>query len=1504
MIPGILERAARRSAGAIAVVEGDRSLSYGALAVRVAAFADRLRRAGLEPGDRVALLAPNGLLFLESYFAAAHAGLVLVPLNFRSHPEGLARVTAHADVRLLIFAPRFEALARATLAAWDATSGAPPHSWSADASFDAQLDDAASRGVASPPHAGREDDPAQLYYTSGTTGDPKGVILTHRNVVSHARLAADALALGPNDVWGHVAPMFHLADAWATFAITEVGGRHVMAPDFEPERILDLLAGGVTITNLVPTMLTDLVHRTEAATRQYPSLRLMLSGGAPIAPALVERVMSTFRCDYVQTYGLTETSPYLTMSLLPERLARLPAAERFALRCKTGRPLQGVEVRVVRDDGSEVRPDGREVGEVICRGETVTPGYWRNPDATAAAFRDGWLLTGDLAHVDAEGFLQIVDRRKDVIKTGGETVFSTEVEKVLHDHPAVQEVAVVGVPHERWGEMVVAAVVTRSGAKAGESELLDHCRAHLGGPQVPKRIVFVTALPRTGSGKVAKRLLRDRLTTPSGQSGTSSASIVALVALLALLFGAAWWTLRERAHSSIAAPSKRAEAKVEPAPAPAPAVAPEAAKELAVERSPEPKAPLDDMSVPPQAPASYLEALSGVRGRLVEEDGTPIPNKKVELYELKLEPILGGFDLDFNAMPEELGRFDVAATVSGEDGVFSLKGALADALHLLAIDFGGMRPSFRILDVALERGQLCDLGDIPLAPALTLTGTVVGDDGAPVPGARVRALPALPIPPPVLEAGLQDIRSDSVGLLLAAEAKMVIELPAWARALLDRLPIPATTTREDGGFTLVGAPTGIITLLADKAGRLGVVRGGLTTGRKKEMNVAPLTLTSGRTLTGRVVAGKAPVVGARVYAGAAIEVEKEHVAIGQPAGRTDADGRFTLSGAPVNGGPCVALQLEERGPWELFGPFDRDDFVIELPPRAQLTVRVHDGAGKPVDHAKIVFADAGPVGMAPFMNIARSLKGNVKEEAGGIYRFDALPVGKWEARVRADGFGVGHASFDFTGNGAEIEVTLPPEFRAAVRVVDAVDGSPIEYALVSAMSEAPMFSIPTFVASARTGPDGRCELRRLPLEDRALVVRARHSRYVATAAKVEPPADPSAPVTVELKCAGGGALVGRVRMAGEPPPKRLMLGISPDNGGGREAPDMELPRMALTDGDGAFHARHLAAGHYEYHLYTRFLFAEPTSFLQEGFHEPDELAKGDFTIEEGKETALEIDATPLDQLEPCTVRGVVRRDGRPAPGLGVSVSGRSHAQTKTDDTGRFEMADVKPGDVEVQVDGRDGEAQGTLYSESFRLQSAEVKDLSIDLHYVEVTLFVHDAQGHPVEGAQIQANRAREVDASSKERAAAIGVFGSTGADGKAKLALARAGAWTFSAQSDERGRGSAAVDVPSHGFDRPIDLALDPGVRCAGRIEFEGIVPSAEGSWWVSIEPFGESVAGLGGAEATVDEKERTFSIVGLTPGTWRATFFSGDVKPMISAPFTLTSQGDTNLVLRFKEL
>jgi len=362
---------------------------------------------------------------------------------------------------------------------------------------------------------------AQLYFTSGTTGRPKGVMLTHGNIGTHAQGTISELGLSASDVWLHAAPMFHLADAWATLAITQAGGRHVFAPRFEEGPVLDLFEReGVTLTNLVPTMLQRLVAHPGMDTRRFPALRRILSGGAPIAPAVVRRVIEAFRCEYVQTYGLTETSPFLTFSLLAPRQRELPEEEQLALRARTGRPFHAVEVEVRGADGRPVPHDDATVGEVVARGPTVTPGYWNDAEATAAAFADGWLRTGDLATVDSEGFLLIRDRVKDVIITGGEKVYSTDVEHVLYAHPAVLEAAVYGAPDPEWGESVQAAVVLRPGAAASADELRGHCRATLAGYAVPRTVRFLPELPKTGSGKVLKRALRGDGAATSPGTGT------------------------------------------------------------------------------------------------------------------------------------------------------------------------------------------------------------------------------------------------------------------------------------------------------------------------------------------------------------------------------------------------------------------------------------------------------------------------------------------------------------------------------------------------------------------------------------------------------------------------------------------------------------------------------------------------------------------------------------------------------------------------------------------------------------------------------------------------------------------------------------------------------------------------------------------------------------------------------------------------------------------------
>jgi len=499
-----------------AVLCGPEVFTYRDVADRVGRLARALENLGVEPGDRVAVLHRNCHRMLEVSYATIHAGAALVPLNHRLTASDLAAILDDTSARVLVaddgwsdLALRSIALAqcRCTLV-WSRKCG---HLEPVGEGLDYEtLLGEQERGEL-PDGCTDENDPAAIYYTSGTTGHRKGVVLTHRNNAGHALATIAELGLNDGDTWAHVAPMFHLADAWATWAISMVGGRHVMVGVFDPGAVMRELADReVTVTNLVPTMLSDLVNDPQAAGIELPSFRLVMSGGAPISPQLVRRVIETFRCEYVQTYGLTETSPYLSFSLLKAHLRRLPEEEQMRYRSKTGRPALGVALRVVDESGRDVAADGIEVGEIIARGDRVTPGYWRQPEATTEAFKDGWFSTGDLATVDAEGYLDIVDRKKDVILTGGELVYSTEVENALYDHPAVREAAVIGVADDRLGERVTALVVLRSGVACGGDELIRHCRDRLAHFKCPRSVEIVNSLPRTGSGKISKKALREQ----------------------------------------------------------------------------------------------------------------------------------------------------------------------------------------------------------------------------------------------------------------------------------------------------------------------------------------------------------------------------------------------------------------------------------------------------------------------------------------------------------------------------------------------------------------------------------------------------------------------------------------------------------------------------------------------------------------------------------------------------------------------------------------------------------------------------------------------------------------------------------------------------------------------------------------------------------------------------------------------------------------------------------
>jgi acyl-CoA synthetase (AMP-forming)/AMP-acid ligase II len=511
----LLSKAVKLYPNKEAVVCGNVRMTYQGFGERVWRLCRGLSALGLGRGDRVAILHENCHVFLETYFAAAHLGLILVPLNFRLSAKELEVILVDSGSRVLIAHEMFR---EKTAHLPDAVSGLESLVWTHRASqsalgnreydYEALLADQEETAVAE--LALEDNEVAHLYYTSGTTGRPKGVMLTHKNVKSHALGAIAELQLTDRDRWFHVAPLFHLADAWATFAITWAGGKHVIVPSFDALRVLKLIQEErITLSNLIPTMLNMMVNHPEAGGFDYSSLRVILSGGAPIAPEVVRKIIDTFKCDYIQTYGMTETSPYLTVSILKDHLKSLSWEKQLEFKASTGREFIAVSLKVVDQAGNEVARDNREVGEIIVKGDTVTPGYWNLPDETAKAFRDGWLYTGDLAVVNPEEYVTIVDRKKDMIITGGENVYSTEVENVLYMHPAVLEAAVIGVPDPKWGEAIKACVVLKPGKQATDQELISFCKDNLAHYKAPKSVDFLDSLPRTGSGKLFKKGLRD-----------------------------------------------------------------------------------------------------------------------------------------------------------------------------------------------------------------------------------------------------------------------------------------------------------------------------------------------------------------------------------------------------------------------------------------------------------------------------------------------------------------------------------------------------------------------------------------------------------------------------------------------------------------------------------------------------------------------------------------------------------------------------------------------------------------------------------------------------------------------------------------------------------------------------------------------------------------------------------------------------------------------------------
>jgi len=502
-----LEYSAREHPDADFAVFRGRRLSYREARAQTSRIANALVAAGLAPGERFAVLAKNSIELALLYYAGSKAGVVPVPLNYRLAPPEWAYIVKDAGARMLLAQ---EAFASALAPLRDELSGVKhfvaldgaPAGWER---WDALL---ASQPEHGPEREVTDRDDAYQMYTSGTTGRPKGAVLTHRAVTAQLHQALLGFGSKPGERALIVAPLYHAAAAITSFATVQMGGTLWIQEDFVPAEVVRALAEDqIGYALLVPAMIQFcLVGVPDVAERRYDALRLIIYGASPIAEQTLRRAIEVFRCDFLQGYGMTETTAAATYLFPADHRRALEGRPELLL--SAGRPLLGTELRIVDEQDRAVPPG--TIGEVAVRGPQLMRGYWNLPEASAEALRGGWMHTGDAGVLDEEGFLFIQDRVKDMIVSGGENVYPREVEDVLFQHPAVADVAVIGVPDERFGEAVKAIVVPKAGAAVEADALLEFCKGRLGGYKRPKSIDFVDALPRNPSGKVLKKDLREK----------------------------------------------------------------------------------------------------------------------------------------------------------------------------------------------------------------------------------------------------------------------------------------------------------------------------------------------------------------------------------------------------------------------------------------------------------------------------------------------------------------------------------------------------------------------------------------------------------------------------------------------------------------------------------------------------------------------------------------------------------------------------------------------------------------------------------------------------------------------------------------------------------------------------------------------------------------------------------------------------------------------------------
>lgn len=485
-----------------------RSLTYGDADRRANKWANAMIAAGLKVGDRIGYLSTNDIDMGVMFMACSKAGVAPVMINYRLAPREMNWILKDAEVSAVFtrgddYIDIMDGLREGLpfVGHWISV-GSERDGWQT-------LDDFIAPGDESAPDLSLTmEDIYYLIYTSGTTGHPKGIMISHKNIIAHVEqsMCASIASRAPGNRALMTTPLYHAAGALRVATAAINGGSMVLMEHFDPHVFLRKIdEEKINTVNMVPAIVQQLLELPEARELDFSSLQVIYYGAAPIAESVLRRALEVFDCPLIQGYGLSESSGGI--AYLNEVDHQKALAGRTELLKSTGRAVVLAEIRIVDEDGNEV-PRGT-VGEIVVRGPNVMKGYWRNPEKTAEVIRDGWLRSGDAAYMDDEGYLFLKDRLKDMIVSGGTNIYPIEIENALLEHDDIRDVAVIGVPDDKWGETVLAVCVTRSGQQIATDTLIDFCRERLGGYKVPRQYAFIDELPRNASGKILKRVLRE-----------------------------------------------------------------------------------------------------------------------------------------------------------------------------------------------------------------------------------------------------------------------------------------------------------------------------------------------------------------------------------------------------------------------------------------------------------------------------------------------------------------------------------------------------------------------------------------------------------------------------------------------------------------------------------------------------------------------------------------------------------------------------------------------------------------------------------------------------------------------------------------------------------------------------------------------------------------------------------------------------------------------------------